>query len=880
MVIHMKILSCHIENFGKLHDCTFNFENRETILCRENGWGKSTFAAFIRVMFYGLEGDRKRSLENERRRYMPWQGGIYGGQMTFEAGGKQYIVSRIFHDKEAKDEFELRNALTNKISNDFSSNLGEELFQINRASFLRTVFIGQNDCTTETTDDINAKIGNLSDNTNDINNFESANKKLTDLLNQLTPKRSTGSIYKLNNQITAIEQEVKAGESIEDTMERYQILLTDQTVALEKEKEHLAAVTAKQQEVSRLQTALAKKENYEVLCANQNKKKEDSEEAGRYFPGNVPDKAEINIQIANCRKMEEIGSRVSMYRLEESEQLALAGYAERFWSGAPSEEEIAEMLEVNRKRDQLRQEIRDGQLTREEQAKLERLERLFADGDEVEPYINKWNERMNRKSTLSMKRTTLSALKASTLQKNGSKKSVNILWIIGMILAVLGLVLCFVNQTFGIVAAAAGVILTIAGLATGKKKIPEEEFPVSAELLNLEKEIEADQNYIEETEALVEKYLTAHGMSYAENLAAEDLSSLLRESIARKSLREKAEKAEKNTSLSAANRLSTEIQDFLEKYGQAAGQSGRMMEECDFTELLYELSKDISNYEKLQKQKQSYDIAVDAYMEQKGSILAFLQNYEFVAEEPLMNQLLAINNAIIKYAEAEMDYREVEKAREMFERENDVAAIKASLSQEELPSLTALQEQQTGSSNRIRQMNETIAGYDRIIGDLQEKYDEWMEQKELLAMKKDQFIEMQKKYKHIDQVKTFLTEAKESLTMKYTGPVYHAFQEYYTVLSNQDAGNYRMDASTKITVDECGKQRETNALSAGYQDMIGFCLRVALIDAMYQKEAPVLIMDDPFINLDEKKAQAALQLLEKIAEKYQIIYFTCHASRS
>lgn len=878
----MRILSCHIENFGKLHDCTFDFKNRETVLCRENGWGKSTFAAFIRVMFYGLEGDRKRSLENERRRYMPWQGGIYGGQMTFETGGKQYVVSRVFRDKDANDEFELRDAVTNKISNDFSSNLGEELFQMNRASFLRTVFIGQNDCTTETTDDINAKIGNLSDNTNDMNNFESANKKMTDLLNQMTARRSTGLIYKWNSEITTIEQEVKAGESIENTMERYQILLTNQGGALEKEKEHLEAVAAKQREVSRLQMALAKKENYEALCANQNKKKEDLEEAGKCFPGAVPDKAEINVQIANCRKMEEIGNQVSMYRLETAEQAALAGCAERFWNGAPSEEEIAEMLEANRKRNQLKQEIRAGQLTGEELAELERLEELFADGDEVESYINKWNECVNRKSTISMKRATLSAWKTSALRQNTPKKSANILLVVGIILAILGLALCFVNKTPGIVLAAAGVILAAAGLLTGKKKISEKEAAISAELLNLEREIEEDRNYIEATDVLVEKYVTDHGMSYAENLVAEALSELLRQSITRKGLREKAEKARKNTAVAEANRLSTEIRTFLEKYNsqRRENRNDQVMEEGDFTELLYGLSRDVSNYEKLQKQKQSYDIAVDAYMEQKGSILKFLQKYEFVAEEPLMNQLLAINNAVIKYAEMETNYREAEMARRLFERENDVAAIKAALPKEELPSLMALQEEQTRISARIAQMNDTIAGYNRTIGDLQEKYDEWMEQKELLAMKKDQLIEMQKKYKHIEQAKTFLTEAKESLTMKYTGPVYRGFQEYYALLSNQDAGNYHMDANTKITVDECGKQRETNALSTGYQDMIGFCLRIAIIDAMYQKEAPVLIMDDPFINLDEAKTKAAMWLLEKIAEKYQIIYFTCHAARS
>ncbi len=70
----MKILSCHIENFGKFHDYSKSFSDGANMICEENGWGKSTFAAFIRTMFYGLEGDRKRNIEeNERKRYKPWR---------------------------------------------------------------------------------------------------------------------------------------------------------------------------------------------------------------------------------------------------------------------------------------------------------------------------------------------------------------------------------------------------------------------------------------------------------------------------------------------------------------------------------------------------------------------------------------------------------------------------------------------------------------------------------------------------------------------------------------------------------------------------------------------------------------------------------------
>ena len=99
----MRLLTCHIENFGKLSDFSYDFADGYNAFVLPNGAGKSTFAAFIRVMFYGFSGETKRTeLEKERKRYQPWQGGTYGGQFTFTADGKYYLLSRVF-GKTAKD---------------------------------------------------------------------------------------------------------------------------------------------------------------------------------------------------------------------------------------------------------------------------------------------------------------------------------------------------------------------------------------------------------------------------------------------------------------------------------------------------------------------------------------------------------------------------------------------------------------------------------------------------------------------------------------------------------------------------------------------------------------------------------------------------------
>ena len=90
----MKLLSCHIDNFGKLHAQDFSFDPGVNVILRENGWGKSTLAAFILAMFYGLKKDAEG--RDERKRYDPWQGGAFGGIVTFSSGEKTYELTRSF----------------------------------------------------------------------------------------------------------------------------------------------------------------------------------------------------------------------------------------------------------------------------------------------------------------------------------------------------------------------------------------------------------------------------------------------------------------------------------------------------------------------------------------------------------------------------------------------------------------------------------------------------------------------------------------------------------------------------------------------------------------------------------------------------------------
>ena len=216
----MKLIACHIDNFGKLSDVNLQFSEGLNVINHANGWGKSTLAAFLKAMFYGLDAKKAaNAFDKERVMYRPWQGGAFGGEVDFEINGKKYRISRTFGRTEKADEFHLYDLSTNLECYDFSENIGNEIFELDSASFKRSIYIVQNDCASEASDSINAKLGNLAENTDDINNFESANRQLKEILNQLTPDRVTGSIKKRKNYITQLSQELRSFESAQSGLE-------------------------------------------------------------------------------------------------------------------------------------------------------------------------------------------------------------------------------------------------------------------------------------------------------------------------------------------------------------------------------------------------------------------------------------------------------------------------------------------------------------------------------------------------------------------------------------------------------------------------------------------------------------------------------------
>lgn len=311
---------------------------------------------------------------------------------------------------------------------------------------------------------------------------------------------------------------------------------------------------------------------------------------------------------------------------------------------------------------------------------------------------------------------------------------------------------------------------------------------------------------------------------------------------------------------------------FLSKYGIVSTDSR-------FVEDLYILKDKIEKYNILREKQKNLEKAEKEYETLRERMTSFLNEYSYEVSDNISLQLSNIRDSVVNYQNSMKALEDVGEELEQFETANTISALNEIKIDESLPTLENLNQIIQQLTDEREKVHNNIGNYNKTLENLQEEYDEWEENCAKLKELKSLQSTEKKKYEYVSIAKKKLELAKEVMTAKYADPIFQGFRQYYEMLSGDEAVHFHIDANTTVTVDELGKQRDTDTLSSGYRDLIGICLRIALVDAMYQEEEPLLIMDDPFTNLDDKKVNAGKDFIEKLAEKYQIIYFTCSASR-
>ena len=204
----MKLISMHVDDFGGLHQYDYTFGDGLNVVLHDNGWGKTTMAAFLKAMLYGYDTRRSKDItENERRRYLPWQGGSYGGSLDFESEGVQYRIIRTFGETPRFDTVKIINLDTRTTARISPDKIGETLFHLDASAFQRSVFINQNGLAMDgAASSIHTRLNALVSQANDVAAFDGAIARLTQQVKVYEKTGARGQLGDIARQISEREQ--------------------------------------------------------------------------------------------------------------------------------------------------------------------------------------------------------------------------------------------------------------------------------------------------------------------------------------------------------------------------------------------------------------------------------------------------------------------------------------------------------------------------------------------------------------------------------------------------------------------------------------------------------------------------------------------------
>ena len=64
-------------------------------------------------------------------------------------------------------------------------------------------------------------------------------------------------------------------------------------------------------------------------------------------------------------------------------------------------------------------------------------------------------------------------------------------------------------------------------------------------------------------------------------------------------------------------------------------------------------------------------------------------------------------------------------------------------------------------------------------------------------------------------------------------------------------------------------------LSEGTKETVSLAFRLAVLDHLFPEGGGVIVLDDPFTDMDAERTAQSCELLKKCAKKHQVIFLTC-----
>lgn len=214
--------------FGKLQGERLTLEPGLNVITAPNEGGKSTWCAFLKAMFYGIDTrdrDRKGHLA-DKNRYQPWSGAPMEGEITLEWQGQDITIRRGPRGSVPFGSFSAVYTGTEEpVPGLTADTCGQMLLGVGREVYERSAFIGQSGTLAiRSAPELEARIAALVSSGEEDVSYSQVERQLKEWLNrrkvnksvgripqleeeQAELARSTGELSQLNDQLNQLEGE-------------------------------------------------------------------------------------------------------------------------------------------------------------------------------------------------------------------------------------------------------------------------------------------------------------------------------------------------------------------------------------------------------------------------------------------------------------------------------------------------------------------------------------------------------------------------------------------------------------------------------------------------------------------------------------------------
>ncbi len=303
----MRLIEANIVSFGKLKDFKYTFSSGLNVINEENGYGKSTLLAFIKSMLFGLEDTRKRELDdNDRKRYLPWDGSQCKGSLTLEYKGRKYLIERTFHKKAGQDSCTVIDLDTGLACADLTDKPGEVMLGIDVDGFERTLLLSERRLSVKNDNKtISARLSDLVGYDCDVGGLDEALDKLDERRKFYRKRGGAGRIADLEAALAQTDIQI-------NELERLRASLPERMARQRAAAEELSTLEKKQAEASSRRIAASYENQYLAKRAS----KEDAEarlaKINEFFAYGVPEYSDLRSAELRCEEIKRMEAELAV----------------------------------------------------------------------------------------------------------------------------------------------------------------------------------------------------------------------------------------------------------------------------------------------------------------------------------------------------------------------------------------------------------------------------------------------------------------------------------------------------------------------------------------------------------------------------------------